>query len=52
MVGTSADNPDFDSVLLVPSCEAVHNINAISGVEIIDSTFTVDPPNLDTATSA
>ena len=46
MVGTSTDNPDPDSVLLIPSSETVYNVDTISGVEIINSTFTVDSPDL------
>jgi hypothetical protein len=46
MIGTSTDNPDLDSVLLIPSCEAVYNVDTISSVEIVDGTFTVDSPDL------
>lgn len=46
MVGTRADNPDLDLVFLVPSCKSVDNVDAVSCVQIIDSTFTVDPPYL------
>jgi hypothetical protein len=49
MVGTSTNNPDLDSVLLVPSRKAVHDVDTVSGVEIVDGTFTVDSPNLITS---
>ena len=46
MIGTGADDPDLDPVLLIPSCEAVYNVDTISSVEIVDGTFTVDSPDL------
>jgi hypothetical protein len=46
VVGTSADNSDLDPVFLVPSCKTVDDVNSVSCVEIINSTFTVDSPNL------
>lgn len=46
MVGTSADNADLDTVLLIPSCKAVDNIDAIPGVEVVNCTFAIDSPNL------
>jgi hypothetical protein len=52
MVGTSTNDPDPDSVLLIPSSKAVYNIDTISGVEVVDGTFTVDSPNLTTNTLA
>ena len=32
MVGTSADNPDLDSIFFVPSCKTIDDINAVSCV--------------------
>lgn len=46
MVGTSTDNPDSDAVLLVPSCEAVDDIDAVSCVQVINSSLSVDFPDL------
>lgn len=46
MIGTSANDSDPDAVLLVPSCKPVDNVDTISGVEVIDSTFTIDSPDL------
>ena len=46
MVGTSTDNSDPNSVLLVPSCKAVHDVDTVSGVEVVNGTFTVDSPDL------
>jgi hypothetical protein len=46
MVGAGADNSDADTVLLIPASETIDDINTASGVEVIDSTFTVDLPDL------
>ena len=46
VVGTSTNNSDLDLVLLVPSCEAVDNVDSISCVQVINGTFTVDSPDL------
>ena len=52
VVGTSADDSDPDPVFLVPSCKTVDNVNSVSCVEVINSTFTVDSPNLKTESLA
>lgn len=46
MVGTSADNADSDSITFVPTSEAINDVNSVSSVQVVDSTFAVDPPNL------
>lgn len=46
VVGTSADNADVDPVALVPSGETIDDIDAASGVEVVDGTFSVDTPDL------
>ena len=46
MVGSSTDDSNVDSVSLVPASISVDNINAISCIEIIDSSFSVDFPDL------
>lgn len=46
MVGASADDSDLDAVLLIPAGETIDNIDAASGVEVVDSTFSVDLPDL------
>lgn len=46
MVGTGADNADIDAVAFIPSSEAVDNVDAISGVEVVDGAFSVDSPHL------
>lgn len=46
MVGTSADNTDVDAVTLVPAGETIDNVDTVAGVEVVDSTLTVDTPHL------
>lgn len=46
MVGAGADNTDTDAVLLVPAGVTVDDVDAIPGVEVVDSTLTVDLPDL------
>lgn len=46
MVGASADDTDADSVLFVPASIAVNDIDAVAGVEVVDSTLSVDFPDL------
>ena len=47
MVGTGANNPDLDTVALIPSGITIDDIDAVTGVEVVDSTLTVDPPDLE-----
>lgn len=46
MVGAGADNTDADAVSLVPAGEAIDNVDAFPGVQVVDSTLTVDLPDL------
>jgi len=46
MVGAGADNADLDAVTLIPAGITVNDVDAIPGVEVIDSTLTVDLPDL------
>ena len=46
MVGTSADNTDVDAVALVPAGETIDNVDAVAGVEVVDSALAVDTPDL------
>ena len=46
MVGTGADDADADSVAFVPSCVAVDDVDAVSGVEVVDCSLAVDSPDL------
>lgn len=49
MVGTSADNADSDPITLVPTSKAINDVDSVSSIQIIDGTFAVDPPNLQSA---
>lgn len=46
MVGTGADDPDADPVSLIPAGKAVDDVDAVARVEIVDSAFAVDAPDL------
>lgn len=46
MVSTGADHSHIDAVALVPAGKAINDIDAVSGVEVVESTFAVDMPNL------
>lgn len=46
MVGTGTDDTDIDTVALVPAGKTVNDVDAIPGVEVVDSTLTVDSPDL------
>jgi hypothetical protein len=46
MIGTGADNADLYSVLLVPSCETVDDVDAVSCVQVVNSSLSVDSPDL------
>jgi hypothetical protein len=47
MVGTGADNTHPDAVALVPAGEAIDDVDAVSGVEVINCSLTVDSPDLE-----
>jgi hypothetical protein len=46
MVGASADNANVDAVALVPAGETIDNVDAVAGVEVVDSALAVDTPDL------
>lgn len=46
MIGTGANDTNANTILLIPASIAVHDVDAISGVEIIDSSLSVDFPDL------
>lgn len=46
MVGTGANHPHPDSVLLIPSRIAVDDVDAISRVQVVNCSLTVDFPDL------
>ena len=46
MIGSGADDPNTDTVLLIPSGKAIDNIDAIPGVQVINGSFSIDLPDL------
>lgn len=46
VVGASADNANADLVAFVPAGVTIDNIDAVTGVQVVDSTLTVDTPDL------
>lgn len=46
MVSAGADDTDVDAVTFIPSCVSIDNVDAISGVEVINGTLSVDSPDL------
>ena len=46
VICAGADDADVDAIPFVPSCEAVNDIDAIAGVEIVDGSFAIDAPDL------
>jgi hypothetical protein len=47
MIGASAHHTDAYPVALVPAGVSVDDIDAVPGVEVVNGTFAVDPPDLD-----
>lgn len=46
VVGSGANNADVDAVALVPAGEAIDDVDAGAGIEVVDGTLAVDFPNL------
>lgn len=46
MVGTGTDNSDVDSVAGIPSGVSIDNVDSVTSVQVVDSTFSVDSPCL------
>jgi hypothetical protein len=46
MIGTSADNPDANPIALIPASEAIDDVDAVAGIQVVNSTFSVDSPDL------
>ena len=46
MVCSGADDSNIDAISLIPSSKAIDNIDSVSGVQIVDSAFPVDLPDL------
>ena len=46
VVCTSTHDSDSDSVALIPAGVTIDNVDAVSGVEVVDGSFSVDLPDL------
>jgi hypothetical protein len=46
MVGSRRDDSNVDPVTLIPTSKAIDDIDAVSGVEVVYRTFTIDFPYL------
>lgn len=42
VVGSGSNDPDLDPVLGIPTGETVEDIDIFSGIEVVDSSFSVD----------
>lgn len=47
MIGSGAHDTDIDAVPLVPSSEAVNDVDSVPRVQVIDGTLSIDSPNLE-----
>ena len=46
MVSSGADNAHADPIALIPPGVAINNVDAVSGVQVINGTFSVYFPDL------
>lgn len=46
VIGTGADNTDFDAVLGIPTSEGIYDIQTRASVKVVDGTLTVNLPDL------
>ena len=46
MICSSTNNSHTDPVPLIPASVAIDDIYTVAGVQVIDSPFSVDPPDL------
>ncbi len=49
MIGASADNAHTNSISLIPTGIAIDDVNSVSCVQVVNSSFSVDPPDLNQA---
>jgi hypothetical protein len=42
VISPRCDDSDLDPVLGVPSCESVKHVDIVSGVQVVDSSLSVD----------
>jgi hypothetical protein len=46
VIGTGADDSNADAVPLIPAGEAIDNVDTVPGIEVVNSSFSVDLPDL------
>lgn len=46
MVGACANDAHLDAVVFIPASVAINDVDAVSGVEVVDGAFAVDLPDL------
>ena len=46
MVSSGADDSNIDPVSFIPACESIDDIDAIASIQVVDSSFPVDLPDL------
>ena len=46
MVSAGTNDSDIDSVLRIPPSKAIDDIDAVACVQVVDSSFTIDLPDL------
>ena len=42
MIGARADDAHFDAVFRIPTCITIHDIDAITNIEVVEGAFSVD----------
>lgn len=46
MIRSSTNNSNADPVPLIPASIAIDDIDSIAGIQVVNSPFSVDPPDL------
>lgn len=46
MIRSSTDNSHTDPIALIPASIAINDIDSVTGVQVVDSPFSVYPPDL------
>ena len=47
MIRSSTDNSHTNTVPLIPASIAINDIDSVAGIQVVDSTFSVDLPDLE-----
>ena len=46
MIRSSTNNSHANAVPLIPASIAINDIDSVAGIQIVDGSFSVDPPDL------